>query len=242
MAPTQVPTLQFSAPQTAQAPATIAPVVTVRQVAASNSNLSVRVNGNVIRAVPGQVIRRVTGEIVRVLDNGSLEPVDLQAPPKAIVTSREKPISLDSESDGSFAGRASSSDSEFEVIKGDISSTVENEASFRISSGEFLSDWPLSASPRRIKAEARSSRRDETKRPPSSAPGAVLRKIDFQNESSSDIPHSIEEQTYVSGAGLDAGPYDPELLTPAVDFSEGTPYAEEKIKQLSSQVSWKSRP
>ncbi|XP_018497698.1 uncharacterized protein LOC100899064 [Galendromus occidentalis] len=164
--------------------------MTVRQVATSNSNLSVRVNGSVIRAVPGQVIRRVTGEIVRVLENGTLEPVDLQNPPKTIITSRDRPISLDSESDDtSSRGEDSSEESDFEVIRGDISSSEGGAPGRQMS----------------IPSEE------------------LIRKIEFK-------PYSPPIESH-----LDPEIFDPELLTPAVDLTEGQPYTESSLLNMSAK-------
>lgn len=71
--------------------------------------------------------------------------------------------------------------------------------------------------------------------------GEILRKIELRNDSSSDNARSLEDQGLPPESHLDPEMYDPELLTPGVDFSEGNPYTEESLQQFSSQVGWGAR-
>ncbi|XP_022693605.1 uncharacterized protein LOC111263086 [Varroa jacobsoni] len=76
------------------------------------SPVMVRFNGRVQAAQPGQLIRRTNGQIVRVMPNGSLEEVEMPVtiPKKvSIKSSREKPISLDTDSEDEPSSPAKSS-------------------------------------------------------------------------------------------------------------------------------------
>ncbi|OQR79353.1 hypothetical protein BIW11_05797 [Tropilaelaps mercedesae] len=73
----------------------------------------VRFNGRVQPAQPGQLIRRTNGQIVRVMPSGNLEEVEVPiVTPKKIdiESSRDKPISLDSDSDDEDAVKPTSQD------------------------------------------------------------------------------------------------------------------------------------
>lgn len=90
-----------------------------QQPSAAAPMVMVRFNGRVQPAQPGQLIRRTNGRIVRVMEDGSLEEVEVPivTPKKVeIKSSRDKPISLDSDSEDEASGDQSKDSSSSNVM------------------------------------------------------------------------------------------------------------------------------